>query len=272
MLSQEALEQRRCLLALLQRRHERQAYVPFAVLAQIGAGRNHDATLEQTPRESLRRLAFWHRDPEEEGRLASGDAQPGPIERLEHDRSLTAVALTVALDVGLVAPGLDRRELDELLRGRAQRGAEQAKSADHLTAGRDEARAVSGHRGAFAERVEDNDVTPIRHLQRGGRALFEVDLGIGLVRAKQEAVLDRERRQVLVQGKRSNGPGGVVGVVDPNESCPLPHLLADRVEVGEEAVRLLERQVYDLTTGEASSALRYRVGRIGDQHQVLGRT
>ena len=39
-----------------QRRHEREAHVALAVLAEVGARRHHDAVLEQAARELLRRL------------------------------------------------------------------------------------------------------------------------------------------------------------------------------------------------------------------------
>src|SRR5664280_552254 len=161
MVSQEATEQRRCLLALLQRGHQRHADVAFAVLAQIRAGSDYDSAVEQALRELLRCLSGRYRDPEEEGRFASGDAQPGALERHGDDLSLGAVALARPLDVRLVTPGFDRSQLDELLGGRAESGAEQSESAYHLMVGRDEAGAIAGHRGALAERVEDDDDSPV---------------------------------------------------------------------------------------------------------------
>ena len=70
-------------------------------------------------------------------------------------------ALSRALDVVLVAPGDDRRPLDELLRRCARRGTIRAQRGDDVRRTGDEARAVARHRRALGQRLEDDDVRPV---------------------------------------------------------------------------------------------------------------
>ena len=102
-----------------------------------------------------------------------------------------------------------------------------------------------------------------RELQRRGRRLVEPELGVRLVGGDDEAVLPRERRQTLVEGERRRGGGGVVRVVDPEDGQPGPGLVVDRVEVGQEAVLLAQRQRQRPRVREEGAALVDRVAGVG---------
>ena len=144
-------------------------------------------------------------------------------------------------DVFLVAPGGDGRALDELLRRRPDRRAKGLQRRDQRRIPGREAAPVARHRASLRERVEDDDVGSIGELQRRSRRLLEPELRVGLVRGEDEAVLTRERGELLVEGERRRRAGGVVRVVDPEDGESRPRLVVDRVEVRQEAVLLQQR-------------------------------
>src|SRR5207302_6506800 len=113
---------RRRPLAVRDRRHERDADVPLAARAEIGARRDDDTAAEQPLRALLRALARRYLCPEVHGRLAAGDAPAEGIQRTEHDLALVAVDVAHARDVLLVPPRDDRRALHELPRCRPDGG------------------------------------------------------------------------------------------------------------------------------------------------------
>src|SRR5206468_829965 len=120
-------------------------------------GGHDDPLLEQPLGYVVRRRL----DPEEHRRRAARDAQTLCLERRQEGVALSPVRITRALDVLLVVPRGNGCTLDELLRRRADRRPVLLERRYQLFAGGDEARAVSGHRRALAECVEDDDVAVV---------------------------------------------------------------------------------------------------------------
>src|SRR6185437_13408570 len=141
---------------------------------------------EQPGRERLGPLTLWYLEPEEHRRLAAGDTDALAQKRREQGISLSPIDGPRTLDVFLVVPRHDRRTLHELLRRGADRRPELFQRTDQVRIGRREAGAVSGHRRALAQRVEDRDVPAVAHLERGVGRIGEPELRIGLVRREQE--------------------------------------------------------------------------------------
>ena len=108
---------------------------------------------------------------------------------------------------------------------------------------------------------------PVRNLERRGRRLVEPELGVCLVGADEHVVLERELRQPLVELERRDRTRRVVRVVDPDERGARPRLVVDRVEVGQEAVLLEQRQRPDLGAGEERAALVDGIAGLGAQRR-----
>ena len=105
-------QDRRRALALLERRHEREADVALAARPEDLAGGDDDAALEQ-------RVGVGPDDPEVHRRLARDDLPAARLDRRDQHVALRAVARARLLDVALVVPGDDRGALHELLRRRS---------------------------------------------------------------------------------------------------------------------------------------------------------
>ena len=100
-----------------------------------------------------------------------------------------------------------------------------------------EARPVAGHRGALAERVEDDDVAAVGELERRGRRRLEPELAVGLVGGEQEAVLAGELGEPLVELERCDRRGRVVRIVDPEDGELVPAVEARRGRAGSRSPR-----------------------------------
>jgi hypothetical protein len=168
----------------------------------------------------------------------------------------------------LVGPRDDGRALDERLRRRPDSWTELLQGGDHTVVSGHEPGPISGHGRPLAERVEGDDV-PASSFERRRRRLLEPELRVRLVRREQEVVRVRQLGQPVVEAARRGGSSRVVGVVDPDDRRLLPRLLADRREVGEEVVLRQQRHGGDTSVREQRTALVHRVGRIGDEHEVL---
>ena len=170
----------------------------------------------------------------------------------------------------LVVPRDHRRALDEFLRRSPDRRPVLAERRDQLGGTGYESRPVAGHRGALAQGLEDGDMRAVARLEDGVRRLVEPKLRVGLVGGQQEVVLGGERRQPLEEGKRRDRSGRIVGVVDPEQSRPLPGLIADRVEIREEAVLLQQRQLLDIRAGKEGAPVVDGVARLRREDKRLG--
>src|SRR5581483_2924419 len=214
--------------------------------AEERAGGDQDAQLEQPPR----RLDGWAADgePEEEGRVAARGAQARRLEGGEERLALPRVHGPDVVDVPVVRVGGDPRPLDELLRRRADAGAEGAERVADFGRRADEAAAVAGHRRTLRERVEDDDGSAVRHLQGGRRPLAEPELGIRLVGADEEAVLPRTGCELLVERERRRRAGRVRRVARPEEGELVPAV--ERVEVRKPRPLRPQRHADDLRAGE----------------------
>ena len=113
--------------------------------------------------------------------------------------------------------------------------------------------------------LNTSDAGQVGELERRHRRLgAEVDLGVRLVGGEHEAVLARERRGPLVERERRGRAGRVVRVVEPQDRRPRCQVArGDRVEVGQEAGVLAQRQLEHLLAGEQRAALVDRVGGRG---------
>src|SRR5581483_11883112 len=105
--SQHVSEDRSGPLALLERRHEREADEALAVDPEERARSDDDPVLEEPRRARLCGLRRRHLDPEEHRRLARRDAPAAAAESPEQQLALPSECAPAALDVGLVAPGDD---------------------------------------------------------------------------------------------------------------------------------------------------------------------
>jgi hypothetical protein len=225
--------------------------------------------LEQPLGEALGALAVRHGDPEVHRRRAPGDADPRTCEQVEEAGALARVALAGGGHVLLVVPGDDRRPLDEFLRRRADRRPERLQRRDQIGVAGDEARAVAGHRGALGERVEHRDACAIVELERRAGRLLEPELAVGLVAREHDVVLAAEGRGARVEVRRRDGRRRVVRVVHPDDGDARPLDLGDRVEVGQEAVLLEQRQRERPAACEERAALVHRVPGLGEGDRVL---
>src|SRR5207253_9958577 len=103
---------------------ERDADVSLAEAPEVRARRDDDAVLQQARREGLGLVVRRYLDPEVHrgGSPAEGKALAG--EELDERLAAAPVSVPGPPDVILVAPGDDRRALDEELGGRPHRRAE----------------------------------------------------------------------------------------------------------------------------------------------------
>ena len=209
------------------------------------------------------RLAGGNLGPDVHRRRAAGDSNALACEEVEEERPLAAVPCAGLGHVLLVAPGDHRRALDELLWSGADGRPERLQRRDQRRIAGRETAPVARHRAPLGERVEDDDVRPVGELQRRGRRLVEPELGVRLVGGDHEAVLTRERGQALVEAERRGGGGGVVRIVDPEDGEPGPGLVVDRIEVGQEALLLPQRQGQRPGVREQGAALVDRVAGVG---------
>ena len=217
--------------------------------------------LEQPGRERLGPLTLRYLEPEEHRRLAAGDTDALAQECRDQGVSLSPIDGPRTLDVLLVVPRHDRRTLHELLRCGADRRPELFQRSDQVGVGGGEAGAVSGHRRALAQRVEDRNVSAVAHLERGVGRIGEPELRVGLVGREQEPVLAREICESLEKLERRDRSGRVVRIVDPDNGRSVPGRGVDRVEIGQEAVLLAQRKLEDIGSGEGGSPVGHRVAR-----------
>ena len=79
----------------------------------------------------------------------------------------------------------------------------------------------------------------------------------------------RQLGGLLVEAERRSRTGGVVRVVDPQDRQPVQRPFVDRIEIGEEAVLLEQRQRQRACVGEERSALVHGVARLRVGDRVL---
>ncbi len=218
--------------------------------------------------ERLGRLALGYGDPEVHRGRAARVAQPDAREQVEERRTLARVRAPCALDVGLVAPGDDRRPLDELLRRRAHVRAVALEGVNEDGVAGDEARAEACHRGALRERVERHHGRPVVQLERGRGWRLEPELGVSLVGGEDEVEPPSELCRLRQEGERRDGAGGVVRRVQPEHGGALPGLVGNRVEVGEEAVALQQRQLDDARSDVLGATDGNGIAGLGRDHGV----
>ena len=80
-------------------------------------------------------------------------------------------------------------------------------------------------------------------------------------------MLARARGELLVERERRDGPGRVVRVARPEERDLVPRV--ERVEVGQPAARLRERNGDDGAAGEERAALVHGIRGLGDRDELL---
>ncbi len=208
--------------------------------------------------------------PEVERGHARRDPDAARREEIEEQLPLPGVDRAQLLDVALVAPRRDRRALDELLRRHPDRRPERLQRRDQLGIAGDEPRPVARHRRAFAQRVEREDVRQVPRLEdRGRRLAVEPELAVRLVGGEEHVA-----RTAVVGGspeevQRRRRARRVVRVVQPQDRGAVPGGGVDRVQVGQEPVRLGEGQAGDVAAGEPRAPLGDRVARGRHGHEVL---
>ena len=169
----------------------------------------------------------------------------------------------------LVAPGHDRRALDELLRRGADARAERLIAAISCgsPAAKPERYPVIDER--FESVLKTSTFVRSATCRAETRRLVEPQLGVRLVGGEHEVEPPGELGEPLVELERRDRARRVVRVVDPEDGRPLEHRLLDRVEVGEEPVLLQQRHGHRLGVGEEGAALVDRVPGLGHDDRVL---
>ena len=213
-------------------------------------------------------LAGRHGDPEVHRGRTSGVAQPLAPQDVEQQRALPPVRPPGASHVALVAPGDDRRPLDELLRRGAHIRPEPSERGDQLGIARHEAAAEPGHRRPLREGVERDDAGQVGELERGGGRLVEPELAVRLVGGQHEPVLAGEPGEPLEKRTRRDRARRVVRRVQPDDGGAFPEPVRGRIEVGEEPGFLAERQLDHARAGEGRAASGYRIPGLGDDDGV----
>ena len=123
----------------------------------------------------------------------------------------------------------------------------------------------------FESVLKTTTFAPVGDLSADAGGVAELELAVRLVGGEHEAVLRASaaaaRRTRAARSRRSGCSGSSSRGARRGATSPP----VDRVEVGEEAALLAQRQRYDLLAGEQRAALGDRVAGLGDERRGRGR-